>query len=107
MTAKSKPLKGKYGMLVERVPRKKSIDEIVQIARESISPEVTVYYEGVADGMAIVLNDVKSAVQGLLNELQDIANKEEDVILDKSYTIHRIVVQKIKKWLYDVVVEDG
>jgi len=115
MAEKFEPLKGKYGMLIKRIPRKKSIDEIIKIARESVSPEITLYNEGIADGMAIVLNDVKSAVQGLLQEIFiEIKNitqlindgDTEDRKMGYAYLDGlKFSIEKIKKWL-DVVSED-
>jgi len=48
-------------------------------------------------------NDVKSAVQGLLEEIKKEAKKDEDVIVDKTYTVYRIIIPLIKKWFADVV----
>ena len=48
-------------------------------------------------------SNVKSAVQGLIRELEQEVSKEEDTVLDKSYVIHRIVIPKIKEWFPDIV----
>ncbi|HDD57456.1 MAG TPA: hypothetical protein ENF43_02950 [Thermoplasmatales archaeon] len=48
-------------------------------------------------------SSVKSAVQGLIRELEQEVSKEEDTVLDKSYVIHRIVIPSIKKWFADVI----
>jgi len=46
--------------------------------------------------------DVKSAVQGLLNELEHSVEYEAD----GRYIRYELVVELIKKWLADVVSED-
>jgi len=52
-----------------------------------------------------VLDDVKSAVRGLLNEIEELSDWSPDY-QDTVISIHD-VKKLIKKWFADVVVEDG
>ena len=70
--------------------------------------EINQYFiDAVNFGKLLMLREVrqyiKSAVQGLIRELEQELSKEEDTVLDKSYVIHRIVIPKIKKWFADVM----